>query len=79
MEEISQYESFNQELDFLYYNQFQINRSVIKSLNHVNYPNFLEEISERIYYGDIILVNKLHGVDKNYIPDNLVLLFQGSK
>ena len=74
MEEISKYESFNKELDFLYYNQFQINRSVIKSLNHVNYPNFLEEISKRINYGDIILVNKLHGVDKNYIPDNLVVV-----
>ena len=74
MAEISKYESFNKELDFLYYNQFQINRSIIKSLNHVNYPNFLEESSERIYYDDIILVNKLHGVDKNYLPDNLVVV-----
>ena len=42
-EMISQYESFNEKLFDLYYQEYQVNNNIILSLNKVNYPNFFND------------------------------------
>ena len=72
IQEISTFSSFNPKLDYLYYDEYKKTNSYILALNNVNYPDFLKTSTKRIIYDDIILINKLHGVDKTFIPDNLI-------
>ena len=74
IKEISTYSSFNQELDYLYYNEYKKTSSIILALNNVNYPNFYTSSSNQIYYDDIILINKLHGVNNTFTPNDLVMV-----
>ena len=72
IKEISSYSSFNQELDYLYYNEYKKTNSIVLSLNTVNHPDFFTSSSNQINYDNIILINKLHGVNNLYTPNNLV-------
>ena len=70
--EISKYPSYNQELDYLYYDEYKKTKSYVLALNNVNYPDFYTSASNQIMFDGIILINKLHGVTNSFIPDNLV-------
>ena len=71
-ENIRVYKSYNEEYLDKYYNLYKDNNSYIQTLNTINYPNFYYEKSNQLYYDNIILVNKLHGLNKNFIPNSLV-------
>ncbi len=71
-EEIQKYESFNEENTSSYYQKFLETNNLIYSLNLVNYPNFYETNSFNVNYDNILLVNKHHGLNKNYVPKDLV-------
>lgn len=72
IKEISNYQSYNAELDFLYYDEYKKTNSVIKALNNVNYPDFYTKSFNQTIFGDIMLVNKLHGLSEDYTINNLV-------
>lgn len=73
-EMISQYESFNEKLFDLYYQEYQVNNNIILSLNKVNYPNFFND--QKIYnsftFKGGLFVNKNYYLQNNYIPDTLI-------
>ena len=61
-EMISQYESFNEKLFDLYYQEYQVNNNIILSLNKVNYPNFF---NDQKIYNSFTFKGELF-VNKNY-------------
>ena len=73
-EMISQYESFNEKLFDLYYQEYQVNNNIILSLNKVNYPNFFndQKIYNSLTFKGGLFVNKNYYLKNNYIPDTLI-------
>lgn len=71
---ISNYQSYNDDLYDLYYQEYQINHNVILSLNKVNYPTFFELTSsiKSFNFGEGYFVNKNYYLEKTYIPQDLV-------
>lgn len=74
IDEISRYPTFNKELDYLYFNEYKKTNNYVLALNKVNHPNFYNTTSNQIMFDNIMLINKFHGVDSNFIPDNLVVV-----
>ena len=72
IKEISSYSSFRADLDYLYYNEYKKTNSYVLALNTVNHPDFFKTQSNQVMYDNIILINKLHGVNETYKPNNLV-------
>ena len=69
---ISIYKSYNPNYLKNYYESYKTNHSYIQSLNLINHPSFYTTSYNQIYYDEILLVNKLHGLTKDFIPKNLV-------
>ena len=69
---ISSYKSYNPNHLKDYYELYKTNNSYILTLNLINHPTFYTTSYNQIYYDDILLVNKLHGLTKDFIPKNLV-------
>lgn len=69
---ISSYKSYNPNYLKDYYELYKTNNSYILTLNLINHPTFYSTNYNQIYYDDILLVNKLHGLTKDFIPKNLV-------
>lgn len=69
---ISGYKSYNPNYLKDYYELYKTNNSYILTLNLINHPTFYTTSYNQIYYDDILLVNKLHGLTKDFIPKNLV-------
>ena len=74
IDEISRYPTFNKELDYLYFNEYKKTNNYVLALNKVNHPNFYKTTSSQIMFDNIMLINKFHGVDSNFTPDNLVVV-----
>ena len=73
-EMISQYESFNEKLFDLYYQEYQVNNNIILSLNKVNYPDFFNDNQRynSFHFSGGLFVNKNYYLQNDYIPNTLI-------
>lgn len=74
---INIYPTYNKDLLIDYYNEYQKENNIVKTLNTINHPNFFN-LSIPSYYDKevtkLILVNPRYYIRSSYIPSNLTIV-----
>ena len=66
----------NEELYFVYLNRYDSIRDLIEAVNTLRYKELYTDIEAvDMDKGDLILVNKYHCLDEDYVPDDLIAFY----
>lgn len=80
---IHNYQTYNDHLYNLYYQEYQSNNNLVFTLNKINHPNFLtysNSTKPAFYFFDksgnkYLFINRKYGIEKSFTPKNLVEVF----